>query len=46
MELVQITREGSEYWFVLRDIPDSELKEAKTQSDIAYLSMMTGIDLE
>ena len=46
MELVQITREDSEYWFILRDISEVELKEAKTQSDIAYLSMMTGVDLD
>ena len=46
MELVQITQTGSEYWFILRDITAEELERAKTQSDIAYLSMMTGIDLD
>ena len=46
MELVQITQEGSEYWFVLRDIPESELAMKKLQSDVVYMSMMTGIDLD
>lgn len=32
-------------WFVLLDIPESELRYAQTRSDIMYLSMMTGVDL-
>ena len=46
MELVQIKQYGSEWWFILRDIPASELATTKIQGDIAYLSMMSGIDLD
>ena len=46
MELVQITREGSDYWFILRDISAEELAIKKMQSDIAYFSMMSGINLD
>ncbi len=46
MELVQIMQYGSEYWFVLRELSAAELEKAKMQSDIAYMSMMTGIDLD
>ena len=34
------------YAFVLRDIPADKLAEAKIKSDIAYLSMMSGVDLD
>lgn len=34
------------YCFVLREIPDAELANKKLQSDVEYISMMTGIDLE
>ena len=46
MELVQITKsEDDEYWFVLREITDAELKTRKIESDIAYLAMMSGVEL-
>lgn len=45
MELVQITKMGSEYWFVLRDIPESELAFIKLQSDVEYVAMMSEIEL-
>ena len=45
MELVQITRMGSEYWFVLRDIPEDELEKIKMQADIEYIAMMSNIEL-
>lgn len=45
MELVQITQVNGDYWFVLRDIAISELKQLKLQSDIEYVAMMTGIEL-
>lgn len=46
MELVQITTpvEG-EYWFVLRDLTETELTNLKMQSDIEYVAMMAGIEL-
>jgi len=46
MELVQITeQEPGKYWFVLREISDSELALIKIQSDIEYVAMMAGIEL-
>lgn len=45
MQLVQITRSGNEYWFVLIDIPESEIVSMKLRSDIDYLAMMTSIDI-
>ena len=45
MELVQVTKMGSEYCFVLRDIPETELAFIKMQSDIEYVAMMSEIEL-
>lgn len=45
MELVQIVKMGKEYWFVLRDLSTAELSQMRMQSDIEYISMMTGVDL-
>lgn len=45
MELVQVTEMGKEWWFVLIDIPDKELSDMRMASDIAYVAMMTGVDL-
>lgn len=46
MALVQITTpvEG-EYWFVLRDRTDEELKAIRDRSDVEYLAMMCDIEL-
>jgi hypothetical protein len=45
MELVQVTEEDGEYWFILRDISKAELDQIKIQSDIAYIAMMADIEL-
>ncbi len=45
MELVQITHNADGYWFVLRDIPQSEIEKIKMQSDIEYIAMMSDIEL-
>lgn len=45
MDLVQITQAEDKYWFVLRDVPENELYLQKMNSNIQYLSMMSGIDL-
>lgn len=45
MELVQITEQNGEWWFVLRELSKEELEKIKTQSDIEYIAMMTGIEL-
>lgn len=34
MELVQIQKYGKEYWFVLRQLSDQELKERQTDEDL------------
>ena len=45
MKLVQISQADGEYWFVLLDIPETELRRLKMQSDLEYLAMMTGVEL-
>lgn len=45
MECVQVTKNADEYWFVLRDITDSERAAVKLRSDVEYLAMMTGVEL-
>lgn len=46
MELVQIVEQfPGEYWFVLRDISDEEFSITKMQSDIAYIAMMSNVEL-
>lgn len=45
MSLVQVTKMGNEYWFVIRDISVTELEKIKMQSDIEYLAMMSDIEL-
>ena len=46
MELVQIVEQfPGEYWFVLRDISHEEFSRTKMQSDIAYIAMMSNVEL-
>lgn len=45
MELVQIMPFEGEYYFVLIDIPESQLKERKLRSDVDYIAMMSDIDI-
>lgn len=47
MDLVQITynENTKEWWFILRDVSESELQYAKMRSDIEYLAMMTDVEL-
>lgn len=45
MECVQVTHMGEEYWFVLRELSQEELKEAKMQASIEYIAMMCDVDL-
>lgn len=45
MECVQVTQMGAEYWFVLRELSESELKEAKMQASIEYIAMMCDVEL-
>lgn len=45
MELVQVTQMELEWWFILRDISEGELRDIKVRSDIDYIAMMSDIDL-
>jgi len=45
MELVQVTSVDRKAWFVLRDISEKELEQAKIKSDIEYLAMMCDVEL-
>ena len=45
MDLVQITRVGREYWFVLRDIPQKELDDIRIRADVDFIAMMSDIEL-
>ncbi len=46
MELVQIIEQfPGEHWFVLRELSEEEIAKMKTQSDIEYIAMMTGVAL-
>ena len=45
MELLQVTREGDEWWFVLFQRSERELAELRSRGDIEYIAMMTGVEL-
>ena len=45
MDLVQVTRVGGDYWFVLRDLSADELAQLQIRADIEYLAMMAGVEL-
>lgn len=45
LDLVQITEDGGEYWFVLRSLTPDELFRIKMQSDIEYIAMMADVEL-
>lgn len=45
MALVQITETKGEYWFVIRDVSEEEMRQAKIRADIDYIAMMTEVDL-
>lgn len=46
MVIVQITKVGKKYWFVLRELTAQEIRDAKTQANIEYIAMMSDIDLD
>lgn len=45
MELVQISKMGDEWWFILRDIPAEELEQMALKAQLDYLSMMVDPEL-
>ena len=46
MELVQVTKMENEWWFILRELSEGELKDIKVRSDIDYIAMMSDIELD
>lgn len=46
MELVQVTNDADgNYLFVLRDLSETEIAQAKIKSDIEYIAMMCDVEL-
>ena len=45
-ELVHISQETDGCYIAFRETPENKVREAKLRSDIDYLAMMTGTDLE
>lgn len=45
MELVQISKMGDEWWFILRKIPAEELAQMALNAKLDYLSMMIDEEL-
>ena len=45
MELVQITKMGDKWWFILRDIPAEELEQLALKAQLDYLAMMIDPEL-
>ncbi len=46
MKLVQVTTYGDEYWFVIQDLTDRELKDLAIEAKIEYIAMMTDVDID
>ncbi len=46
MELIQILHYEDGYYFALRELSQDEIDKITMQSNIEYLAMMTGVDLE
>lgn len=44
-QLVQITKVGSEYWFVLYEMTRDEYRQLKMMADIEYIAAMSDIEL-
>ena len=45
MELLQVKKYGSEFWFILRDTPEEKIKLLTIEGNIDYLAIMTGVTL-
>lgn len=45
MKLIQVKQYGNEYWFVLEDVSEEEIRASKLRADIEYIAMMTDIEL-
>ena len=45
MELIQVSKMGEEYWFILRDMPELDIAILQLRAATDYLSMMTNIEI-
>lgn len=45
MECVQVTQMGEAYWFVLRELSETELAARRNRSDIEYIALMCDVEL-
>lgn len=45
MELLNLTQEGEEYWFILLEIPPKELRFRQMESNLEYIAMMSDVEL-
>lgn len=46
MELIQVKQYDNEWWFILRDIPEAELKAASMDAQVLYTAIVTDTLLE
>ena len=46
MKLIQVTTYNDEYWFILQDLTDRELKDLDIEAKIEYIAMMADIDID
>ena len=45
VEVIHVTKMEDEWWFALRELSQEELTQKQIRSDIAYIAMMSGIEL-
>ncbi len=45
MELIRLAKYGDEYWFILRDVSESDVSISKLRADVDYMAMMTDVVL-
>ena len=46
MEFILINSNDGKFWFTLRELSASELEMAQIKANIAYTTMMSGVDLD
>lgn len=46
MDLVQVVpMPHNEYWFILRELSDKEIADAKLRADVDYIAMMADVEM-
>lgn len=46
MQFVQVMPIDGKFYFILRDLSPREIRETKIDGDLAYIAMMTDVDLD